>query len=243
MNKKVIVVEDFYDNPHEVRKYALGCNYYPPYGDGFGGGDGQGNTEEWLSTSPSQRYITDENISKLEDILNIKIDLEHFHNSTENNSLSDNGTKWNAGFQVKMQPEGSGGAKGIHCHVYDGWNHVGPNGWAGVVFLTPDNMSYEHNGLDTWWNVDGLQWWNSQQLRNTPWVIDFVDCPTEKPNQPAPYISQNKDWKLSSRIQYKFNTLVLTRGDVYHAGSNGWGDSIENGRMIQTFFFKEKDES
>ena len=56
-------------------------------------------------------------------------------------------------------------------------------------------------------------------------------------------LSQNKDWKLSSRIQYKFNTLVLTRGDVYHAGSNGWGDSIENGRMIQTFFFKEKDES
>ena len=56
MNKKVIVVEDFYDNPHEVRKYALGCNYYPPYGDGFGGGDGQGNIT--LATAMSTGHHT-----------------------------------------------------------------------------------------------------------------------------------------------------------------------------------------
>ena len=34
------------------------------------------------------------------------------------------------------------------------------------------------------------------------------------------------------------NTLVLNSSEQYHASSPGWGTTLEDGRMIQTFFFK-----
>ena len=42
-------------------------------------------------------------------------------------------------------------------------------------------------------------------------------------------------------ISSVFNRLILLRGDIFHSGAVGYGDSPENGRMIQTFFFKEKE--
>ena len=84
----------------------------------------------------NKRYITDESIFKLEKIIGAKIDMDHFYNNSKTYSPDDNGTRWNAGFQIKMNTEGELGAKGIHCHINDGWNHSGyRNGWAAVVFF------------------------------------------------------------------------------------------------------------
>ena len=53
MRESIIIIEDFYDNPDEVREYALQCNYYKAY-DHVG----------WYTSESKLRYITDENISK-----------------------------------------------------------------------------------------------------------------------------------------------------------------------------------
>ena len=91
------------------------------------------------------------NISKLEKIIGNDIDIENFSNGTDYDSKLDNGTRWNAGFHIKLQTKDPEGAKGIHAHVNDGWNHCDENiGWAAVVFLTPDHMSYENSGFDVW---------------------------------------------------------------------------------------------
>ena len=42
---------------------------------------------------------------------------------------------------------------------------------------------------------------------------------------------------MFARVQYKYNTMVLHPCDEYHAGGNGWGESIDTSRLIQTFFF------
>ena len=65
MKKNIIVVEDFYDNPDEVRKYALGCKWFNPHREDWGSGymeDKQINN--WFSTFDESRYVTDEVITK-----------------------------------------------------------------------------------------------------------------------------------------------------------------------------------
>ena len=44
-------------------------------------------------------------------------------------------------------------------------------------------------------------------------------------------------WELHDVIGNKFNRLVLYRGDYFHASLDYFGDSPENGRLFQTFFF------
>ena len=37
-----------------------------------------------------------------------------------------------------------------------------------------------------------------------------------------------------------YNRAVMFRGDAFHTGATGFGNSPDNSRMIQTFFFREK---
>ena len=122
-----------------------------------------GNIKEY------ERYITDENISKLEKAIGAKIDIDHFYN----------GTKWNGVFHSKEKS--LRGGKGIHCHIDDGANdctqkygesapEYRDKGWAGVVFLTPNNMSYENNGLDLWKNRTGLTQENVFERTGQEWI-------------------------------------------------------------------------
>ena len=102
MKRPTIIVEDFYDNPDEVRNYALKCEYYQPF---FGNSlpthdDAIVESPEWFSSLPFQRYITKENISKLEKLIGSEIDIDNFYNDSEIYSPTDNGTKWNAGFHI-----------------------------------------------------------------------------------------------------------------------------------------------
>ena len=226
-----IIVEDFYDNPDEVREYALKCNWERPIGASV--------DNNWYSTSQNQAYITNENISKLENIIGIDIDKKHFKSN-----YADGGCGWNAVFHVKMS--GSDFCQnGIHNHVTDGLNSpklsINNLGYSAIVNLTPNNLAFDNGGQDIWKSEMGIEWYNSEELVNDSWPM--VGFCREGANKPAPVeINHHKfgKWKLLSRVQYRYNTAVIMPSDVWHAGSDGWGDSIENGRMIQTFFFREK---
>jgi hypothetical protein len=260
MKKPIYIVDDFYDNPDDVREYALKCEYYQPFvGSSLPTHDDAiVESPSWLSSISYQRYITKENISKLEKIIGTEIDIDNFYsdlNPTNNYSPNDNGTKFNAGFQVKLESEDPSGDKGIHAHIGDGWNHCDEHiGWAAVVFLTPNNISEKNAGFDVWESEHNYPWittnntinnqnikieskWDPTKQRNIRrgFTSDRVECPDYNP---CPVEADG--WDMTSRVQFKYNTLVLHACDRYHAGGNGWGDSIENGRMIQTFFFKEK---
>jgi hypothetical protein len=47
-----------------------------------------------------------------------------------------------------------------------------------------------------------------------------------------------RNWELVDSYGNVPNRLILTRGNVPHSGSRGWGDSLQSGRIFQTFFFK-----
>ena len=258
MKRNLIVVEDFYDDPGEVRKYALECKWFNPHQSGWGS-DYMEDKEinNWFSTYSKDRYVTDEVITKIEKSIKSKIDVEHFkYIPTSNNFNSykeSTGTVWNAGFHSRLAPPNiNEGNKGIHQHSGDDWNHAGEDDWVGVLFMTPpeitkDYPNYRNHGFDIWENIKFNTMGVYHGRDSEPYLNKYGTMSFKKnqvnwkwDEQPIPpIVSDNEDWYMTTRIQFKYNTLVLHRGTNFHDGNVGWGDTIENSRMVQLFFFRE----
>jgi len=124
----------------------------------------------------------------------------------------------NAGGAVTSWREDSYTGSFQYCLAKDRtWIHADPNNtWAGVCYLTPNaplsggTALYRHNptGKDT--HYPGDEWPDGQ---------DYTQ------------------WTRTDYMVNKYNRLVLYRGMMYHASVDYFGNSIENGRLFQTFFF------
>lgn len=98
--------------------------------------------------------------------------------------------------------------------------------WAGVLYLTPDAplssgtglFKLKENGLRNWKNLEH----------------------TDEENQNALHNKHSQDytkWEMVDKIGNVYNRLVLYRGDLFHVSLDYFGDSKENGRLFQVFFF------
>ena len=101
--------------------------------------------------------------------------------------------------------------------------------WAGVCYLTPDAPVTAGTGLF--------------KHKKTGWHA----CPRKEDGsidealmhkEILPYEWQDyTKWLLHDVVGNKFNRLVLYRGDYFHASLDYFGNTPENGRLFQTFFF------
>lgn len=219
MQKDIIIVENFYEDPFKVREYALNelkNNSYLPYGLT----DGQ---PQWKATKTKKWNEcpfknSDYLIKNLEQIINEKIDIESWRlDYPEHGSLEDNlhatkfrkSAKWNCAFHLKPIINQKLG-NGVHNHVTDIWNSVGKDGWVGLIYLNPN--APKDTGLFLWENID--------RNKNYNWM------------------TPSENWVLIDSIGSVFNRLILCRGNMPHSGSDGFNNEDENGRLYQTFFFK-----
>ncbi len=220
--RSIIAVDGFYRDAQAVRNFALRQRYYTPYQDPDAVESGREPAKWWASwfrrfdecPFKSSTWLVD----ALERAVGETIDMEHWRAPFPVDDRSkplpvsgsgEHGCLWNCCFHVKPD-NGQQLGDGVHNHVTDSWNSVGPNGWAGLIYLTPDAP------LD-----GGLHLWrNTEPLRNFDWMT------------PA------ENWELIDSVGNIFNRLVLVRGDIPHSGAAGWGDSLASGRMYQTFFFR-----
>ena len=98
--------------------------------------------------------------------------------------------------------------------------------WAGVLYLTPDAplsagtglFKLKENGLRNWKNSDHTEEENRNALHNK-------------------YSQDYTKWEMVDKIGNVYNRLVLYRGDLFHVSLDYFGDSKENGRLFQLFFF------
>jgi hypothetical protein len=95
------------------------------------------------------------------------------------------------------------------------WIHADHyNTWAAVCYLTPNaplsggTAIYRHK--------------DTGEFRRTSNDHDGYDYTT---------------WELVDRVGNKYNRMVIYRGDLYHASIDYFGNSMETGRLFQTFFF------
>jgi hypothetical protein len=220
--RSIVVIEGFYRDPEAVREYALRQPYYLPYEDERDVEPGRRIATWWASrfreADDCPFKSSHDLIDALEHAVGEPIDMAHwcasFPLQVDSKPLPHLGSGlrtclWNCCFHVKPDNGQQLGA-GVHNHVTDTWNSVGPEGWAGILYLTP--MAPLAGGLHLWRNKD--------EQRQHDWMT------------PA------ENWELIDTFGNVFNRLILVRGDVPHSGARGWGDRLDNGRMYQTFFFK-----
>lgn len=103
------------------------------------------------------------------------------------------------------------------------WVHTdGTNNWAGVLFLTPDAPLSA--GTAFYQFADGtMNYEDTKLLDNLEEIYRFSQDMTK--------------WKLIDQVGNVFNRLVLFNANMYHTSMNYFGDSLENGRLFQVFFF------
>lgn len=104
------------------------------------------------------------------------------------------------------------------------WIHHDPTNWAAVLYLTPDAP------LDS----------GTAIYRNKKSKISMYDpgIPSTDYNNNTEEITDLNRWEPIIQVSNIFNRLVMYRGEYYHRSMlPGFGDSVYNGRLFQTFFF------
>jgi hypothetical protein len=221
--RTIVVIDDFYRDPDAVRRYALEQDYYTPYEDTADVLSGKVRPSWWATkfrpASECPFKSSGRLLAALEAAVGETIRRVHwratFPVDAESKPIKDadrtQACLWNCCFHVKPD-NGQQVGEGVHNHVTDRWNAVGVRGWAGIIYLNPDAPS--EGGLHLWQNVD--------------------------PQHKFQWMTSPPEWRLMDSFANQYNRLTLVRGDLPHSGAGGWGDSLESGRLYQTFFFRTR---
>jgi len=234
MKRDIIVVDNFYENPDAVRKYAvnrLKNNSYSPFV--LPEQQVPGHKTDWKTTCFQESKdcpfkSSKELIEKLQLITNEQIDLDSWNATYPTNEKGEflvtaseavegmrsgkYSSKWNCCFHWKAH-QGHALGQGVHTHSNnDAWSNVMDNGWAGLVYLNP--RAPINSGLNLFKNKLGRD---------------------------HRFMTPKEEWQLEDSLGAIYNRLILVRGKKPHCGADGFHESIEIGRIFQTLFFKIKD--
>lgn len=181
MKINLIITDDFYQNPDDVRAYALSQPFevsgnYPGL-----------RTKPWLpdDLKQSMQWIVQHAGGK----------ITHW--------FEDSG--YTGSFQI--------------CTAKDRtWIHADSfNTWAAVCYLTPDAPLSSGTALYRY--KETKEYFRSD---NQAPHLDGYDY---------------TKWEQTDYVANKYNRIVMYRGNMYHASLDYFGDSLQNGRLFQTFFF------
>jgi hypothetical protein len=190
----LIVVDNFYNNPHETRKYILTQDFKV-----------RGNY-------PGQRTISYAN-QHLKDIIQEYITpfggkIIEFPMPDETNK--DNNNIYNGAFQFTTSRDRS-------------WVHIdGHNNWAGVLYMTPNAPL--SSGTSFYHFHDGTTCKRDMEI-------------LENKEETDKYSQDLTKWKKVDKVGNVFNRLILFNSNRFHMSMDYFGDSKENGRLFQVFFF------
>ncbi|SRR6266436_6904232 len=224
MRTSIIVVDDFYEDPDSVRAYAYRQKYYYPYQSNDDVRSGRKRFSwmtSWFTEASQCPFKSSETLlDRLEEITGDILDRDHWNRgfpldpegkADESKLAFPHSCLWNCCFHVKALNDQPLG-EGVHNHVTDRWNSVGENGWTGIIYLNCD--APVRGGLKLWQHHD--------RSRNYDWM------------------TPRDNWELIDDLGNVYNRLLLCRGNMPHSGAAGWGNSLTNGRLYQTFFFAVK---
>jgi hypothetical protein len=190
----LIVVDNFYNNPYDTRKYILTQDFKV-----------RGNY-------PGQRTISYAN-QHLKDIIQEYITpfggkITDFPMPDETNK--DNNNIYNGAFQFTTSRDRS-------------WVHIdGANNWAGVLYMTPNAPL--SSGTSFYHFHDGTTCKRDMEI-------------LENKEETDKYSQDLTKWKKVDEVGNIFNRLILFNSNRFHMSMDYFGDSKENGRLFQVFFF------
>ena len=216
---QLVVVDDFYPDPDAVREQALKNPFF-----------------QYSPPDPSQVQLSDEGAELgkptwLSSALKtywgnpVKHPQQGYrYNSTEvvrliESSISQKvdmntwdtmGDWWNGAFHIQFEDKNP---RAIHHHFKAG--DIEKQGWSGLVYLSKN--APKSSGTSIWVeNSTGL-------------------CTANK----GPFFRKDVgNFTKILQVKNVYNRLVLFRENILHQAANGFGNTKENGRLTQTFFFE-----
>ena len=103
------------------------------------------------------------------------------------------------------------------------WVHIdGFNNWAGVLYLTPNAPL-----------TAGTAFYNLYDGTTCKSDMDFLGNKEEVDK----WSQDMTKWKEVDRVGNVFNRLILFNSNRFHMSMDYFGDTKENGRLFQVFFF------
>jgi hypothetical protein len=103
------------------------------------------------------------------------------------------------------------------------WVHVdGFNNWAGVLYMTPDAPISSGTGFYSY--KDGTTYETDLKIMDNKAEIDS-------------FCQDITRWTQVDKVGNVFNRLILFNSKRYHMSLDYFGNSKENGRLFQVFFF------
>ena len=191
----LIVIDNFYRNPHDVRKRALTHEFSV-----------RGNY-------PGQRTISYAT-QNLKDVIQEYVmpfggKITDFPIPDENDEKP-NANICNGSFQYTTSRN-------------RGWVHNDKsNNWGGVLYMTPNAPL--SSGTAFYKFIDGTECQRDQYI-----LDNGADTDT--------YRQDMTKWQLVDKVGNVFNRLILFNSKRFHMAMDYFGDSKENGRLFQVFFF------
>lgn len=128
--------------------------------------------------------------------------------------------------KFRLTLAGDKGAAGVH---------LDDCAWSGILYLTPDEFCqggthfYRHKATNmdrAPITVEELQALGMSSMQEV-WD-NIVDKDTNNPEK----------WEHLMTVPMKYNRLVLFRPWLFHNAGQGFGDNVENGRLIYPLFFE-----
>jgi len=199
MNQNIIVVDDFYENPDEVRQFALNVDYPEPEGEYTY--PGRNSNESWY---PEEVH------KKFESILNQKL------------IPADK----NGYFRLSLE----GVTHKQDIHVDPAWE------WGSVLYLSDPKDSVPEGGT-SFWRHKTL---NFENIPQTDEEANHYGYDTYRDGWTTHVYGDGQDrskWDRYHLCPMKYNRMVIFRTHLWHSHSYNFGKTMEDGRLVQLFFF------
>ena len=194
------IIDNFFDDPMEVRKRALAMTYAPP--------------------DPNQNYPGRMSARPM-----LWPNIDRMFSAFVSEPVVGNTDKLHGYFRITYADDTSG--SDIHIDT--------DNVWAGVLYLTlPEHCRggtefYRHRRFGT----------DHAPMRNEDLKIYKASSQMEAMRKV--FVDRGKDrskWERTMTLPMRLNRLVLFRSWYGHTAGESFGDSPENARLVQLFFFR-----
>lgn len=201
MNQNIIVVDDFYNNPDEVRNTALSQEYPEPEGN-----------YTYPGRNSNGSYYNQEVHEKFERLISHKL-----------NPADKNGY-----FRISLEND----THRQDVHVDPSWE------WGAVIYLSKPDDCIDEGGT-SFWRHNTLR---MEMCPKTDEEAQFYGFPTYKEAWWTTVYGDGQDrskWTRYFLCPMRYNRMVLFRTYLWHSHNFNFGTNLDNGRLVQLFFFNE----
>lgn len=211
MKQTLIIVDDFYANPDAVRAQALDLTYEAMEGHTYPGAN-----STTAINPPGQ-------VEAFKKILGAHIEpskfglFGHFRTSLESDSYEQD---------IHVDPPAE----------------PGEMIWAAVLYMNTPEQCRQPDGT----TKDGTLLWRhiARDLERTPMSQEegeawgFKDYNEVREKIVYEDGHDRSKWELMHRVPMKYNRAVFFRPVQWHSHGENFGTTLENGRLVQIFFFR-----